>query len=76
MLRRPLGWGHAGGEPELGQDAWPQVGWCQEGKGHFVFMGRGTVAEGEEPERMGSVQMQLGPSGEQLIVCSKMASRS
>lgn len=25
----------------------PQVGWWQEGEGHFVFMGRGIIAEGE-----------------------------
>lgn len=30
-------------------------------------MGRGTVAEGEGSQRMGSVQMQLGPSGQQII---------
>ena len=36
-LGRTLSWG---------RDAWPQVGWCQEGEGHFVFTGRGGEGEG------------------------------
>ena len=40
--------GPSWGELELGQRSLaPQVGWWQEGEGHFVFTGRGIIAEGE-----------------------------
>lgn len=42
-----MGWGQAGESPELGQGCLASGGLVPGGRGHFVFMGRGTVAEGE-----------------------------